>query len=650
MPNSIAIGLALFLASATQLAVSSEAFKDENKIEQVVITGTRTEKLLVNSPVPIDVVTPEEIEMVATATLAEALGYVKGIYVRNNPKDGLTVFMQGFDANRVVVLLNGLKMISPTGEAVDLDQVGAMDIERIEVVRGASSVLYGSSAMGGVINIITRQRQNNSLHLGYNSGRHISDGEESENREDFRFGGSLARNNFYGQVNYQKSVNPAHDNDPSTVKQDSGSVEKNFLRGAVGAEVGGVTLQYFPNLFEEEKYRVVGAFPSQGNDYYLSSVQQSQHDLSVLGESGWQVVGRYSNHKETSGRRGGLRDTEIKNKYLEGQHVWRTNGMEWVAGTVISNEFMGQIKHGSAVPEIDAKSREGAEFFLQSDWMLSDQFELIAGVRSHHDDDFDHHQAFRLNAMWKQTFSETTQFNWRASAGEGYRIPGLKERYYVFDHSNLGYVVLGGENLVPETSFSVNTSLEVTGRSQSGFGWNAEISFHRSRAKDYILSELDAERTAQESYTVYQYVNRERVRILGGELSLGARFKNQRVKLSYAYLDARDDRSRQRLIERPYHQAKANYWLDIPHINSTFLMYFVHESGESSDDREVISNQFSTFNFAFKTKLKPGISFKLGLDNVFNEHAKADRDESIFLDVRPLHGRYIYAGVSYSFN
>ena len=80
-----------------------------------------------------------------------------GLLLKNNRKSGFEVWLQGLDSDLVLVLLDSEPITASTGSSVDLSQLGTADIERIEIVKGATSALYGSSAMGGVINVITRK-------------------------------------------------------------------------------------------------------------------------------------------------------------------------------------------------------------------------------------------------------------------------------------------------------------------------------------------------------------------------------------------------------------------------------------------------------------------------------------------------------------
>ncbi|MEO8604054.1 MAG: TonB-dependent receptor [bacterium] len=136
-----------------------EAGKD-HKLTDIVVTGTRTEYAVDAAPVPVQVIGREEIRAVSAVNIAQALDRIPGIYVKQNQQFGLganTVRMQGTEANQVAVLRNGRRFRGGVNGVVDLRDIAVEDVERIEIIRGPASSLYGSDAMGGVINIITRE-------------------------------------------------------------------------------------------------------------------------------------------------------------------------------------------------------------------------------------------------------------------------------------------------------------------------------------------------------------------------------------------------------------------------------------------------------------------------------------------------------------
>lgn len=140
-------------------------------IPEVIITATRSEKEVNTIGREVTVITREEIQRTGAKSLAELLGDYAGISVigtNQNPGMTQSMFMRGTGSNQTVILIDGVPFSDPssTNNAVDLSELPLSNIEQVEIVRGSHSTLYGSSAIGGVVNIITKKKQPAGLHAG----------------------------------------------------------------------------------------------------------------------------------------------------------------------------------------------------------------------------------------------------------------------------------------------------------------------------------------------------------------------------------------------------------------------------------------------------------------------------------------------------
>src|SRR4029077_15588443 len=129
-------------------------------LDEVVVTGSKSESRAWDSTVPTQVIPEEIIRETTTIDVQNVLGEVPGLYIRRNEQFALgasTVRMQGLDANKVAILIDGRRFRGGIDGVVDLRDIPANNIERIEIIRGPASSLYGSDAMAGVINFITKQ-------------------------------------------------------------------------------------------------------------------------------------------------------------------------------------------------------------------------------------------------------------------------------------------------------------------------------------------------------------------------------------------------------------------------------------------------------------------------------------------------------------
>ena len=155
------------LCIATQVLAAPSLAQDVTK--EIVVTATRTPKRISNAPASVDVITREDLKEKNIKTVDEALRYVSGAYVKRGKglMDTLTsVCLRGIPGQeRTLVLIDGMPVNNPSYGGVDWLSFSLDDIERIEVVKGPFSSLYGSNAMGGVINIITRKPKKQEVNL-----------------------------------------------------------------------------------------------------------------------------------------------------------------------------------------------------------------------------------------------------------------------------------------------------------------------------------------------------------------------------------------------------------------------------------------------------------------------------------------------------
>lgn len=165
VPQSSAAGIAAAMLVA--LVAQAEPAPD---MEEIVVTATRTEKLLRATPWSVSVLTKQQVLEQNASQLADVLGDLPGIYVSDAGQAGQKrIRIRGEDARRMALLIDGEEFLDHREVGVPL-LVDTANIQRIEVVRGPASVLYGPRAMGGVINVITRQEHSAPFEANVGAG------------------------------------------------------------------------------------------------------------------------------------------------------------------------------------------------------------------------------------------------------------------------------------------------------------------------------------------------------------------------------------------------------------------------------------------------------------------------------------------------
>ena len=179
--------------------------EDQFDLGTVVVTGTRTPKLLKDAPIITRVITADDIKKVDATNVGQLLqSELPGIEFSYSMDQQVSINMQGFGGNSVLFLVDGERLAGETLNNVDYNRLNLDNVERVEIVKGAASTLYGSSAVGGVINIITRDSEDPwNLNVNSRFGEH----------NDQRYGGtfSFKAGKFNSQTNVQHTMSDSYD-------------------------------------------------------------------------------------------------------------------------------------------------------------------------------------------------------------------------------------------------------------------------------------------------------------------------------------------------------------------------------------------------------------------------------------------------------
>ena len=153
------------------LTVDFSLAENAYQIEEVVVSGTRTSKKITDSPVMVNVLNQRTLESVQACNLSDGLKFQPGLRVETNCQtcNYTQLRMNGLGGSYSQILINGRPIFSPLLGLYGLEQIPTNMLDRVEVIRGGGSALYGSSAIGGTVNIITKLPTKNSYDIGYTS-------------------------------------------------------------------------------------------------------------------------------------------------------------------------------------------------------------------------------------------------------------------------------------------------------------------------------------------------------------------------------------------------------------------------------------------------------------------------------------------------
>lgn len=652
--------VALFFTS-----VSSKAFADDPKTkpEDVVITGTRTPERVQKATVRTDVVTRDEAEKRGAVSVADALATQPGVQVNPGSYGFLggpaAIQIQGFDRDRVLILEDGERVVGDVGGAIDLTAIPIGDIDRIEVVAGPTSALYGSAALGGVVNILTAPPK--------------SEGPSGRARAEIRSKSGLV---LQGNAAYlmKRELTPlrpwaaldfVYSRSDGVLKQDDKPDLRvpDQSRRMVGARGGfaitpkmdvRVRARAFRDRLdglESQDAPTLGRFitdlPEQTDRYTLHVIHVTRFSK---GSNLRLTMGRqwFDNFTAKDRRDSPIderRDRLHRMQSMEGVLTIADGPRTWVAGSRFEAEHFEQLitktestSRGPVTQPTQAEvvplSFGIAAMYAQLSWKIG-TVTVMPGARVELHSRYGESVAPRLAAAWQAT----PELVLRASGGRGFRAPSAKELGFVFDHSFYGYRVLGNRDLRPEKSWGISADATLTPNKTATLRGSV---FH-NWVDDLIDLDL-ANGTFDNGIGTYSYTNFGRARTAGGQVD--ARFRPApwiTAESSYAYTWTRDDVNDQPLPARP------------PHTVTTSLRIEPGWKLEAYVRARVITNSFldvdtrapgyQTVDVRFGRALWPRSQIYVGALNLLDVKQEPGR----LGDTRPPLGRIIYLGLRADF-
>ncbi len=658
------ISLLVVTLVLSEAAAAEQNTAEITRLRDVVVTGTRTEKPVLEVPVRTEVVNRREIEKTHARDLKEALEDVPGLLLKPiHGKTGFQVWLQGINSDRVLVVLDGEPISPSTGSSVDLSQIGAMDIERIEIVKGATSALYGSNAMGGVINVITRkpslpQSYQLSLDGGSYGDKNLSGDSSDISARRLAANLALKRPGGYLQLNADLRDKDGYTLDPDTFVSEGEEGSKINLNLRLAWTPDDQTEIYIlPRYYRENisNNTLSDLIPGVGKLKKRKNEDASRFGTTLGVERKLDNGGRLrgwllrENWQDVT-QQDVIATPEIEQQRTAEIDTWRAE-LQWdrpvgenqvlTSGLLLGQEVMNQYQGTGRIraPEVDSAEKRNIEAYLQDDIFIGEQWEVVPGIRMQEDSDFGFHVAPRINAMFTPKWFADVITNVRMGIGRGYRVPNLKERFFVFDHSQLGYMIIGNDELQPESSDSYQLGIEFARANE----FHADITLFHNRIKNLIDTRINPAKS-NPAMNIFDYQNFARAMTQGVEISGSRRAGRFEMKGSYTLLDSKDRDTGKTLKERPRHQIKLGADWYSKAGGTVLTLRGVYQSREFYDAENLLESPAWT-TWDLKLTQAVGDRFKLfgGIDNLTDEH----RDPDVRYDRRPEAGRFIYLGVRF---
>ncbi|MBN1183934.1 MAG: TonB-dependent receptor [Bacteroidales bacterium] len=599
-----------------------EAYIDLNT---VVITATRTEKKLKNVPVLTQVITAKQLEAVPRNNIQDILeAYVPDInYTRAG--FGTRMAMQDLDAKFILFLIDGERIAGELYGNIDYDRIDVNNIERIEIIRGASSSLYGSNAIGGVINIITKESTKKiEAHVTSRVSKY------NDISSHINTGFNLNKFGSQTEAGYKTMDGYDLDDDP-----------------------GYMTVHPYTSYIASQKFSykpIEGLHMSIKGSYYTLErydidpvpLHKSYDDMNLHFKSNYKFSGKnkleaswftdqyrtYDVYELLDDEKRVVYNDLIHNARLM-QHIQITTNQYLTLGT----EFLQESLFSERIEGEDKQVNDWI-FFAQNDINITQVFNSVVGFRLNTNSNYGFRITPQISMMYK-----LTDLKFRASYNAGYRAPTLKELYMQF--SPIAVIEINGnENLTPETSNHFSASVEY---STSSFN-TSFIAYHNR------INDLITEINEPVNSPVWTYQNVNKVRINGLETSINTKLPlGFSANCTYNYNDLIDNATNKQVwgsythsgIAGLNYQYKAKKYRLNTGIYGKFIgdLYYNEVDMITGEQYDYTIPAHSIWKFVTTQYIKPGIAVTLGVDNIFDIVKK---EHIIWMNP----GRRFFAGIN----
>jgi outer membrane receptor for ferrienterochelin and colicins len=546
---------------STESGLPLEIFLEQSswKMEDLVVTATRRKYLLKDVPVTTELISSDDFRKTGALTVDNALDSHIGVDISDD-LSGRGITLRGIDPSRVLVLIDGNRVIGRVRGSIDLGQLPLNNVKQIEIVKGTGSTLYGSEAIGGVVNIITQdplKTPNLNLNGQYGSfnsydiqsglnsgilGKGLALNAKFEHTDGFDLDKSTEHTDGLENISRfnldsKTTVNlrPGWDIDVSAAVM---AERKRWIESLISRGSSGQDTAY--------------NFDDYEHNYRYDLAANSKWNLKDAADLSFGAHGSYYDHKwEKFTRSRSLSDISKSiddigelslayNRKLRPGHTFTFGGDAVTEGLRSKQLEVGneRIFHG--------------DLYLQYEWRPIRQLIILPGVRWENHQTYGNHYNPSFNVMWNPGSLLTL----RGSISRGFRAPSIKELYFEFDHSAAGYIVFGGgKNLRPEKSLNYSLTAETSYKQKAMH----RLTYFRNDLKDLI--DFDAGDFSDPKYPlgIYHYVNILKARTEGLEWETEIRMLDAwDLSFSYTYLVPENLTEGIDLINRPRHTLKFN--------------------------------------------------------------------------------------------
>ena len=636
--HSLLAGMALSMPAIGLSAQSS--IRDSVELEPVVVTASHTPKTLKDAPVVTRLITLHDIKVTDATNIQDLLTQeIPGLEFGLAMSQETSLNMSGFGGNAVLFLVDGERMAGETMDNVDYNRMNLDNVGRIEIIKGASSALYGSNAVGGVVNIISRE--NLEPWTANVNSRYNTFGHEWRNGASFSF--NTAKWN--SQTNFQHTrIDPV--DLPKAHSAEEIAIE--LMKKAQGLPYDESVLNDDSNLtrlYGQKTYNVKERLTWRASDhltligrggYFFRTSERDTYDYhfnaysaGLKGCYAWnhdrhlELSYAFDQYDKANFLPDGTRTHD--HDYTNRQHVVHAlfSNQFGKNNLIVGADYMNDYLSTYQFIADTSHSQVNVDGYAQFDWNITDQLNVVGSVR------YDYYSASAQQAF-TQRLAVVYKFPWmtfRANYASGFRAPTLKEMYMHFDMGNMGYMLRGNPDLKPEKSNNFNIAIERTNRIRNSSFLDGRYNFTLMgycNIFDKRITTIDG--GIYEGMESALYWNEEGITVWGIDASLGHIWDcGLSLKLNYSwmketgkvyYSDFYQPRSHSMTWRMGYdHRFSRHYALDAA-LSGRF-------QGKPQSGRKDVDQGYTIWKLMLQHRVWHGVTVITAIDNLFNYKPKS---------------------------
>ena len=659
----------------------------EYQLREIVVTGTRTERSITTLPLSTQIITKESIQKSGVSRLNEIIREQTGLIVVPDFSGDEGIQLQGLDADYVIILIDGAPLFGRSAGTIDLTRISVNNIDRIEIVKGASSSLYGSEALAGVVNIITKKTEISAkpkINLNYkfasfNTHDLSTTLEYGKKKVGVDLSGNYYKTNGYNlsESTFWQTVEPYYN---FTIQPKIKINISEKINLGINARVFSQTQDYKLEI-APDRYIGETTIKEWNNSILLNQTVSDKVKLIYDLYATNYKANEYLNDKDKilfseSNYDQVFYRPEIRSHYKFGRNII-------TAAVGLNYESLDRTY-------FEKKATLNSEYtFGQFEWFIKEKWNILAGFR------YDNHHQYQsqLSPKIAVNYKWNSNFSLKMSIGYGYKAPDLRQLYFDFTNLAVGYTVLGYNVALEKLAllqsqgqilFTNDVDLSNPLKPESSANFNFGGYYKKNKLLiDYnifynrINNLIDTKAIAQKTngQNVFSYINVNKIYTTGLETNATYELSSDfSISMGYQYLVAKDqaviDKIKQDelfardpvtlvsfklkrsdyfgLYNRSKHIAniKINYLIPLIKTSLSARFFYRSQYGLFDSNNNAAFDRYDNFvkgyfltNITLNKDFKGQISGQIGVNNLLDY-----KDEN---NISNLPGRQFFAKIQY---